>query len=48
MGLCLFHGKFGITTKTSVQNYRMIMEKVEGIVCENKISTYQNFMGYVL
>jgi hypothetical protein len=48
VGLCLFHGKFGLTTKTTVQNYRMIMKEVEGIVCENKISTCQNFMGYVL
>jgi hypothetical protein len=46
MGLCLFHGKFGLTTKTNVQNYRMSMEEVEGIVCESKISTCQNFMGY--
>ncbi len=47
MGLYLFHGKFGLTTKTNVQNYRMSMEEVEGIVCECKISTCQNFMGYV-
>ncbi len=48
MGLCLFHEKFGLTTKTNVQNYRLNMEKVEGTVCESKISTCQNSMGYVL
>jgi hypothetical protein len=47
-GIMFVSWKFGLITKTNVQNYRMSMEEVEGIVYESKFSTCQNFMGYVL